>query len=160
MSKIIGYLELKIIEYFELIIKLIRAKKYSVPIKFRFFLLYIKLDLFKKFLNKESIIEIKILNKTIKCYNNYGFLKILFFEIFIDQPYYFEQKNESPIIFDCGANIGMATIFFKYLYPKSEIFAFEPDSDIFNLLKQNILINKLEKVHIFNVALSNIECQK
>jgi FkbM family methyltransferase len=51
----------------------------------------------------------------------------------------------------------MATIFFKWIYPESEIYAFEPDKKTFELLKSNIEDNGLKNVHFFNVALSDKE---
>ena len=59
-------------------------------------------------------------------------------EIFEEKIYKFNSSNQSPYIIDGGANIGLASIYFKFLYPKSEIVAFEPDPTIFNILKSNI----------------------
>lgn len=49
----------------------------------------------------------------------------------------------------------MATIFFKWLYPKSTICSFEPDKETYLLLEKNIKVNNLKKVYTFNKALSN-----
>lgn len=87
---------------------------------------------------------------------SYGSLRFLFEEIFYRNEYLFKSNCNQPIIFDCGANIGLATIFFKWLYPESEIYAFEPDADTFALLKKNIAQNKVKKVHLFNAALSDV----
>ena len=57
------------------------------------------------------------------------------------------------MIFDCGANIGIATLYFKWLYPNSEIHVFEADPETFKILKKNIEINKLTNVYAYNVAL-------
>src|ERR1041385_7511773 len=51
----------------------------------------------------------------------------LYHEVFAKDEYLFSCDTESPVILDCGANIGMATLFFKWLYPQSKISAFEPD---------------------------------
>ena len=40
--------------------------------------------------------------------------------------YKFRAEVEAPVIFDCGANIGLATLL-QYIYPKSHITAFEAD---------------------------------
>jgi hypothetical protein len=37
----------------------------------------------------------------------------------------FKTDSRNPIIIDCGANIGVATIYFKRLYPDSRILSFE-----------------------------------
>jgi FkbM family methyltransferase len=71
-------------------------------------------------------------------------LKYLYREIFARQHYYFRAATERPVIIDCGANIGMASLYFKWLYPKSSVQAFEPDPTTFQLLKQNIARNNLD----------------
>lgn len=70
----------------------------------------------------------------------------LFRDIFIRKDYYFETKSSSPYIIDGGGNIGMSVLFFKYLYPSSRIAVFEPSPSIFEVLKKNIEINKLQGV--------------
>ena len=80
-----------------------------------------------------------------------------FDEIFIKKDYYFNAEKTSPRIIDCGANIGLATIFFKKLYPKSRIISFEPDKRVFEMLKKNTEINKLESVELHNKAVSGSE---
>jgi FkbM family methyltransferase len=79
-------------------------------------------------------------------------LKYLYREIFARQHYYFRAATEHPVIIDCGANIGMASLYFKWLYPKSSVQAFEPDPTTFQLLKQNIARNNLD-VDTHNCAL-------
>lgn len=61
-----------------------------------------------------------------------------FKEVFINDDYYFESKKENPVILDCGGNIGITTLYFKYLYPKSEITVFEPIPENIVFLKKNI----------------------
>lgn len=65
-----------------------------------------------------------------------GFLHSLD-EIFKDEIYKFTSDIEKPYIVDCGANMGLSILFFKNLYPKSKIIAFEPDENTFNILKKN-----------------------
>jgi FkbM family methyltransferase len=59
-------------------------------------------------------------------------------DIFEKQIYKFKSDNQSPLIIDCGANIGLSVLYFKQLYPDSHIIAFEPDSKIFEILKKNV----------------------
>lgn len=59
-------------------------------------------------------------------------------EIFEEEVYKFNSEREDPYIIDCGANIGLSIIYFKKLFPKAKILAFEPDEKIFDLLEQNI----------------------
>lgn len=77
----------------------------------------------------------------------------LYREIFGRQNYYFQSTNDSPIIFDCGANVGMATLYFKWLYPGARVHAFEPDPSTFAMLQQNAKHNRLANVTTHNCAL-------
>jgi len=80
-------------------------------------------------------------------------LAYLYREIFARQNYLFQAGNDSPVIFDCGANLGMATLYFKWLYPKARIEAFEPDPTTFELLEKNVSSNHLTDVIANNCAL-------
>ena len=77
-----------------------------------------------------------------------------FKEIFVDELYKFEcDKSDEPIIYDCGANIGMSCLYFKKLYPKSKIKAFEADPKIARVLENNLAKNSiLDGVEIINSA--------
>lgn len=78
-------------------------------------------------------------------------------EIFTDLPYHFTANNGSPFIIDAGSNIGIATLFFKELYPNSKILCFEPDPKAFQLLQENMTNNQIENVSLINAALSSKE---
>lgn len=102
--------------------------------------------------------------KQIRHYRIFGFkvygygytsLSNLFEEIFVSNIYHFTATNLQPVIIDCGANIGFATLYFKKLYPEARILAFEPDPESFALLQRNVLENNLQHVEIYNVALSD-----
>lgn len=85
---------------------------------------------------------------------DYETLHFLFREIFVRNEYWFRASSDRPLIFDCGANIGLATIFFKWLYPRSVIHSFEPDRPTFEVLQHNVESNRLSDVHLHNAALS------
>ena len=76
-------------------------------------------------------------------------------EIFFDRVYAFSSATPRPLIIDGGANIGLATLFFKRIYPQSRVIAFEADPSIFELLKQNIGSFHLPNVQLVNAALWN-----
>ena len=59
-------------------------------------------------------------------------------EIFKKQSYKFIPINDQPIIIDCGSNIGVSILYYFRQYPKAKIIAFEPDKNIFQVLKKNI----------------------
>lgn len=100
-------------------------------IKIKFFYFKLKLSLFLRresfSLNKKSFFFIK------------RSIKYLFKEIFIKKTYHFSTVNNSPVIFDCGANVGLATIYFKSIYPNSKVIAFEADAITHNILRNNLI---------------------
>jgi FkbM family methyltransferase len=75
-------------------------------------------------------------------------------EIIDREIYKFSGNTSSPLIIDCGANIGLSVLYFKKLYPDSKIIAFEADPRVFRILKNNITNHKLENITILNKAVS------
>lgn len=73
-------------------------------------------------------------------------------EIWVDQIYNFQSTSLSPRIIDCGANIGLSVLFWKHLYPMSQIIAFEPDPETFNLLETNINQFDYRHINLINAA--------
>jgi len=88
---------------------------------------------------------------------DFNLLRYLFNEIFLNKEYYFKTDKKSPTIIDCGSNIGMSILYFKMLYPRANIIAFEPGEETYACIEENIRLNRLESVEIHKVALSNIE---
>ncbi len=74
-------------------------------------------------------------------------------ELFVQEIYRFTAKHNSPLILDCGANIGLSSIYFKTIYPNAILHAYEPDSKLFDVLKQNIESNKFSNVHLHQAAI-------
>ena len=59
-------------------------------------------------------------------------------------------------VFDLGANIGWFTmILSKIVGDTGHVYSFEPDPDYFLTLKENIKLNHLENVSIFEMGVSN-----
>ncbi|MBP9670610.1 FkbM family methyltransferase [Candidatus Woesebacteria bacterium] len=75
-------------------------------------------------------------------------------EIFSENCYYIELEKEDPVIVDAGAHIGMATLYYKMLFPESRIIAFEPVPYNFNILEKNIHENQLENVELFQAVVA------
>src|SRR5690606_5512850 len=76
-------------------------------------------------------------------------------EIFEQEIYKFKTSTPEPYIIDGGANIGLATIYFKKLYPFSRIVSFEPDLKIFETLKQNIGVFNFKSIELIQKGLWN-----
>lgn len=68
-------------------------------------------------------------------------------EIFIEEVYKIKLPA-APVIIDCGANIGLSVLYFKRNYPDAKIIAFEPDTDNYTLIKNNIETYKLDNVDL------------
>ncbi len=81
----------------------------------------------------------------------------LFDELFLNHDYYFLPDNDTPLIIDCGSNIGMSIIYFKFLYPNSRVIGFEPGQETFQVLQSNISDNHLTSVEVINAAVTNYE---
>ncbi|MCL1470569.1 FkbM family methyltransferase [Argonema antarcticum A004/B2] len=92
-----------------------------------------------------------ILGKEIELVDSASFI-FMYKEIFEQQIYRFKTKKSDPFILDCGANIGLSVLYFKQVYPKSNIVAFEPDIKVFNVLKSNVHRFGLSEVELINKA--------
>ena len=73
-------------------------------------------------------------------------------ELFVGNIYKFNCDSGSPLILDCGANIGMSVIYLKELFPKARIVAFEPERKIFQFLEKNTAAFGLKDVKLVNKA--------
>ena len=62
-------------------------------------------------------------------------------EIWGKEIYYFKSPNISPFIIDIGAHIGISVLYFKQLYPNSNILAFEPNPISFDILQNQYRYN-------------------
>ncbi|TAF33654.1 MAG: FkbM family methyltransferase [Cytophagales bacterium] len=78
------------------------------------------------------------LNKKQFYLNNKSNFLFQFDEIFNKQIYFFKSDTKKIKIIDCGSNIGLSVLYFKWLYPKSSIIAFEPNPKTFQILSKNI----------------------
>lgn len=93
----------------------------------------------------------KIGNSTLYAASHYDFLE-LFDEVFLVNAYHTRLDEPQPVILDCGSNCGFVTAYFKMLHPESKIIAFEPNPNVFSLLKKNIETNNWANVTAINAA--------
>lgn len=61
----------------------------------------------------------------------------VFYQVFLAKSYDVSIEIEPKVIIDCGANIGLSTIYFKNRFPDAKIIAIEPEISNFELLKKN-----------------------
>lgn len=83
---------------------------------------------------------------------DYEIFFVVFRQIFVRHTYYFESSKPNPIVIDCGGNIGMATLYFKYLYPNATIAVFEPSREVYSYIEQNLRKNTLSNITLVNAA--------
>lgn len=73
-------------------------------------------------------------------------------ETFFDEHLKFESRSPSPVILDCGANVGVTAIYFKKLFPAADITAFEADPKTAEILKNNLKVNGIAGVSVMATA--------
>jgi len=64
------------------------------------------------------------------------------------------NKNYKVNIVDIGANVGLYSLYAKYL-PNSQFYSFEPFKFTYDLLNDNIKINNINNVKTYNIGLSD-----
>lgn len=69
-------------------------------------------------------------------------------DIIKKEIYKFSSSSDAPVIIDCGANIGISVLYFKRLYPRSRVIAYEPDPNLFEMLSTNISNFSFENVEL------------
>ena len=87
--------------------------------------------------------------------HSYLSLTYLYEEIFREKNYFFQSQTDTPLIIDCGANIGVSMLYFKHLFPNAQVHCFEPNPDTFQILEKNKAENHLNGVFLNLLALSN-----
>lgn len=76
-------------------------------------------------------------------------------DLFVRQTLEFKAGNAAPRILDCGANIGLATLYFKRAYPRARITAFEADPSICQVMVENLRRNGAADVETVQAAVWN-----
>jgi len=108
---------------------------------------YFLAGLLKRRMTRESIFGYEV------HFFDYHVFATLFEELYVAEVYYFSTTSPEPLIVDCGSNIGLAVLYFKRLYPKCRIIAFEPDRATFEMLERNVRANNLADVTLVQKAL-------
>ena len=74
-------------------------------------------------------------------------------DIFVRHSLAFETRLPQPRILDCGANIGLASLYFKRQFPDARITAFEADPSLAALCRRNLARNGVDDVEVRGAAL-------
>ena len=73
-------------------------------------------------------------------------------DLFVKETLKFCSTQPAPRILDCGANVGLASLYFKRLYPRARITAYEADPDIYQCLRNNLRCNGASDVEAIQAA--------
>ena len=73
-------------------------------------------------------------------------------DLFVKETLRFRSGRSAPRILDCGANVGLASLYFKRLYPAARITAYEADPTLTRLLAANLAANGAGDVEAVNAA--------
>ena len=65
------------------------------------------------------------------------------------------EINDDDVIIDVGGHIGLFSLYASQFCKNGQIFTFEPMVENFDLLSENIKLNNLDNIKIFNLAVSN-----
>lgn len=87
--------------------------------------------------NKEYVVNLKCTKHPFFIRGNTSD-KLVIDQVFYQKDYDIFLDFEPKTILDCGANIGLASIFFKNKYPNSTVIAVEPEKSNFELLSKNL----------------------
>lgn len=108
---------------------------------------------FKRFLDgrilsfkKEKFLGYKV------SFDSYDDFFWTFREIFVLGDYHFKTDNKEPICIDCGGNIGITTLYFKYIYPKAKVYIFEAEPHNVDLINKNLKDSKIKGVTVIGKA--------
>jgi FkbM family methyltransferase len=73
-------------------------------------------------------------------------------DMFVRKTLAFRAETDAPRVLDCGANIGVASIWIKRQYPRARITAFEADPAIFTVLQRNLQRNNFTDIEAVHAA--------
>lgn len=80
---------------------------------------------------------VRLLGRELIVADAQSFLAI-YWAYFGREEYKFRATCENPLILDCGANVGLGVRYWKQLYPRARVTAYEPDPESFAALQENI----------------------
>jgi len=76
--------------------------------------------------------------------------------IWVDKEYTIPgfEIDENDVIIDIGGHIGLFILFCKQFCKKGKIFCFEPVKENYEQCRENIRINNLQNINLFNMAVT------
>jgi len=80
-----------------------------------------------------------------------------FVQVFLERQYFVNYGFDPKVIVDCGANIGLASIYYKNKFPKAKIISIEPEASNFALLKKNT--EAYDNIHLHQCGIWHSDTQ-
>jgi FkbM family methyltransferase len=74
-------------------------------------------------------------------------------DIFVKRCLDFQASTDAPRILDCGANVGLASLYFKQRYPRARISAYEADPSLAAMVGANLRRNGAGDADVVPAAL-------
>ena len=74
-------------------------------------------------------------------------------DIFVRSSLAFDAPAQRPRILDCGAHIGLASLYFKRQFPDASITAFEADPSLAAMCRRNLSANGVDDVDVHSTAI-------
>lgn len=73
-------------------------------------------------------------------------------DIFLEHSLRFTAPTDEPRVLDCGANVGLASLYVKSLYPRAKVTAFEADPALAAMCGRNLAANGCGDVLVESAA--------
>lgn len=73
-------------------------------------------------------------------------------DLFVRETLAFEAGTDAPRVLDCGANVGLASLWVKRRYPRARITAYEADPAIAAICQRNLARNGAADVEVIAAA--------
>jgi FkbM family methyltransferase len=111
--------------------------------------------LLNRYFKKNSIIEVNLTGYRHPLFirNNTSDITV-FYQIFLSRSYNIIYGIEpKKVIIDCGANVGLSTVFFKNRFPEAKIISIEPEKSNFEILQKNT--EKYSDIHCIKSGIWN-----
>ena len=70
-------------------------------------------------------------------------IRSILIEILYKESYQITLPNPPKVIIDAGANVGIAALFFASQYPDATLYCYEPSSESYHLLQENLSRNNV-----------------
>jgi FkbM family methyltransferase len=74
-------------------------------------------------------------------------------DIFVKRCLDFQASTDAPRILDCGANVGLASLYFTQRYPRARISAYEADPNLAAIVGANLKTNGAADAQVVSAAL-------